>query len=41
MIPLLGHTAGHCGIAIKQQNQWVLFCGDAYYSHLELNPKIN
>ena len=39
MIPLLGHTAGHCGIAIKQQNQWVLFCGDAYYSHLELNPK--
>ncbi|MDR2248307.1 MBL fold metallo-hydrolase [Acinetobacter sp.] len=37
MIPLLGHSAGHCGIAIKQQNQWLLFCGDAYYSHLELN----
>ncbi|OTG63158.1 MBL fold metallo-hydrolase [Acinetobacter silvestris] len=39
MIPLLGHTAGHCGIAIKQQNNWMLFCGDAYYSHLELDPK--
>ncbi len=39
MVPLLGHSAGHCGIAIKQQNQWLLFCGDAYYSHLELNPK--
>lgn len=38
MVPLLGHSAGHCGIAIKQQNQWLLFCGDAYYSHLELNP---
>lgn len=40
MIPLLGHTAGHCGIAIKQQDQWLLFCGDAYYSHLELDSKI-
>ena len=39
LIPLLGHTSGHCGIAIKQQNGWILFCGDAYYSHLELDPK--
>lgn len=39
MIPLLGHTEGHCGIAIQQQGQWLLFCGDAYYSHLQLNPK--
>ena len=39
MIPLLGHTTGHCGIAIQYQGQWLLFCGDAYYSHLELDPK--
>lgn len=39
MIPLLGHTAGHCGIAIKKSDGWLLFCGDAYYSHLELDPK--
>ncbi|BCX72424.1 MBL fold hydrolase [Acinetobacter sp. Tol 5] len=38
LIPLLGHTTGHCGIAIKQHNGWVFFCGDAYYSHLELDP---
>lgn len=38
MIPLLGHTAGHCGIAIKKSDGWLLFCGDAYYSHLELDP---
>ncbi|MFW2061617.1 MBL fold metallo-hydrolase, partial [Acinetobacter baumannii] len=25
MVPLLGHSAGHCGIAIKLQNQWLLF----------------
>lgn len=39
LIPLFGHTAGHCGIAVKQHDQWLLFCGDAYFSHLELNPK--
>lgn len=39
MIPLLGHTEGHCGIAIKQKEHWLLFCGDAYYSHQQLNPK--
>lgn len=39
MIPLLGHTAGHCGLAIKKSDGWLLFCGDAYYSHLELDPK--
>lgn len=38
MIPLLGHTEGHCGIAIKQNQQWLLFCGDAYYSHRQLDP---
>ena len=41
MIPLLGHTAGHCGIAIRQKDRWLLFCGDAYYSHLQLNPQYN
>ena len=39
MIPLLGHSKGHSGIAIKQKDGWLLFCGDAYYSHLELDPK--
>ena len=39
LIPLFGHTEGHCGIAIKTQQGWTLFCGDAYYSHLELNPQ--
>lgn len=39
MIPLLGHSEGHCGIAIQQKAHWLLFCGDAYYSHQQLNPK--
>lgn len=39
LIPLLGHTEGHCGVAIQYQGQWLLFCGDAYYSHQQLNPQ--
>ena len=39
LIPLLGHSKGHCGIAIKQKEGWLFFCGDAYYSHLQLDPK--
>ena len=39
MVPLLGHTLGHSGIAIKKQDGWIFFCGDAYFSHLELDPK--
>lgn len=36
LIPLIGHTRGHTGVAIKQQDQWLLHCGDAYYHHSQL-----
>lgn len=39
MIPLPGHSAGHSGIAMQQSAGWLFFCGDAYYSHLELDGK--
>lgn len=39
MIPLLGHSAGHAGIAVRQADHWLLFCGDAYFSHRELDPQ--
>jgi glyoxylase-like metal-dependent hydrolase (beta-lactamase superfamily II) len=29
LIPLFGHTRGHCGVAIEDGEQWVLQCGDA------------
>lgn len=29
LIPLFGHTRGHCGIAIREGDGWVLQCGDA------------
>ena len=36
LIPLFGHTKGHCGVAIRQGDRWLLHVGDAYYLHAEL-----
>jgi len=37
LIPLYGHTRGHCGVAIKRPEGWLLHCGDAYFFHGEMN----
>ncbi len=37
LIPLNGHTDGHCGIAVKLPEQWILNCGDAYFFHEEMS----
>jgi glyoxylase-like metal-dependent hydrolase (beta-lactamase superfamily II) len=39
MIPLPGHTLGHCGIAVRGKSGWLLHAGDAYFSHGQLLPK--
>jgi glyoxylase-like metal-dependent hydrolase (beta-lactamase superfamily II) len=36
LIPLPGHTTGHCGVAIKNKDKWLFYIGDAYYYRLEL-----
>ncbi len=36
MVPLLGHTAGHTGVAVKQDGDWLLHCGDAYFHRDEM-----
>jgi len=36
LIPLFGHTLGHCGVAIQQGDRWLLHAGDAYYLRAEL-----
>jgi len=33
MIPLPGHTLGHCGIAVRGNDKWLLHAGDAYFFH--------
>jgi glyoxylase-like metal-dependent hydrolase (beta-lactamase superfamily II) len=36
LVPLFGHTVGHCGIAVRQEAKWILYAGDAYYLRDEL-----
>lgn len=37
LVPLFGHTLGHCGVAVQQGDRWVLHVGDAYYLRAELD----
>ena len=36
LVPLMGHTRGHCGVAVRTGARWVLHAGDAYFSSLEM-----
>ncbi|MGH3411963.1 MAG: MBL fold metallo-hydrolase, partial [Marmoricola sp.] len=37
MVPLVGHTRGHCGVAVRRPGGgWFLHAGDAYFSRHEL-----
>jgi glyoxylase-like metal-dependent hydrolase (beta-lactamase superfamily II) len=36
LIPLPGHTLGHCGVAVRDDDRWTLHVGDAYYLRVEL-----
>lgn len=31
LVPLTGHTRGHCGVAVKRADRWMIHCGDAYF----------
>lgn len=37
MLPLIGHTWGHSGIAIQQPDRWLLHAGDAYFHVAEMD----
>lgn len=36
MVPLFGHTHGHCGIAVSTADGWLLHAGDAYFDAREI-----
>jgi glyoxylase-like metal-dependent hydrolase (beta-lactamase superfamily II) len=36
LVPLFGHTLGHCGVALGHGSRWLLHVGDAYYLRAEL-----
>lgn len=31
LVPLTGHTRGHCGVAVRTAGRWMIHCGDAYF----------
>lgn len=37
LIPLIGHTWGHAGIAVQRGGGWLLHAGDAYFHEREMN----
>jgi glyoxylase-like metal-dependent hydrolase (beta-lactamase superfamily II) len=38
LVPLVGHSLGHCGVAVRTDDGWLLHCGDAYFHHEEMHP---
>ncbi len=39
LIPLHGHSIGHCGVAVSTTDGWLLHCGDAYFHKSEMAPE--
>jgi glyoxylase-like metal-dependent hydrolase (beta-lactamase superfamily II) len=41
LIPLFGHTRGHCGVAVKDKDGWLFDCGDALPTNaqFDLTPR--
>ena len=37
LVPLIGHTHGHAGVAVQDSSGWKLLAGDAYFFHAELD----
>ncbi len=38
LVPLMGHTPGHAGVAVDTGDGWLLHCGDAFFFHGEVDP---
>jgi glyoxylase-like metal-dependent hydrolase (beta-lactamase superfamily II) len=36
LVPLIGHTRGHTGVAVKHDGGWLLHCGDAFFHRDEM-----
>jgi glyoxylase-like metal-dependent hydrolase (beta-lactamase superfamily II) len=37
LVPLVGHTRGHCGVAVRSGGRWILHAGDAYFARGEVH----
>lgn len=39
LVPLVGHTHGHAGVAVDVGGRWLLLAGDAYFDRRELDTQ--
>jgi len=39
LVPLIGHTRGHTGVAVRADDKWLLHAGDSYFFHGEMKPE--
>ncbi|HET8540336.1 MAG TPA: MBL fold metallo-hydrolase [Anaeromyxobacter sp.] len=40
LVPLVGHTRGHAGVAVRGERGWLLHAGDAYLHRAEMDPEV-
>jgi glyoxylase-like metal-dependent hydrolase (beta-lactamase superfamily II) len=40
LVPLFGHTLGHCGVAVQTASGWLLHAGDAYFDAREIKQPV-
>ena len=39
LVPMPGHTRGHCGVAVETEEGWLLHCGDGYIFRGDVKPE--
>lgn len=39
ILPLTGHSRGHCGVAVESDRGWLLHAGDAYFHADQMNAR--
>ncbi len=40
LVPLVGHTLGHAGVAVRGERGWILHAGDAYFHRAEMDREV-
>lgn len=39
LVPLVGHTLGHAGVAVRRDPDWLFYAADAYFFHAEMDAE--
>lgn len=39
LVPLVGHTFGHAGVAVRRERGWLFYTADAYFFHAEMHAE--